>query len=119
MSSASGTARLFVDNFNGSRNMAYDIGCPRIASFDDPFPDPNCGVIASNPNTYIVANGMSYQGCYDDQTGGLRALNFQAYTSSNNTVEMCTSACAGANYTIAGVEFGTGMFDSVSCHSKC
>lgn len=111
MASVSGQARLFLDNFDGTQTMSYDFGCPRQMIGDDPYPDPSCNQIASNPDTTLHYNDMGYQGCYSDQTTGSgRALAYRAYTSANNSIEMCTLACVNAGYSIAGMEYADGMY---------
>jgi len=63
MSSPAGQARLFFDNWSGDGSMAYDMGCPRQQVGDDPFPDPQCGVIAT-PQDAGTYDGYTYMGCY-------------------------------------------------------
>lgn len=49
--------------------------------------------------------GWSLLGCYQD--GPTRALQGKEVTSSSNSPAFCTSTCAAAGYTLAGVEYGT------------
>lgn len=102
-SSPAGQARLFLDNFNGTGNMAYDFGCPRLQPGDNPFPDPasNC---TSNSNTITYAGNMTYAGCWQDINQNI--LPLKIYANSSNTIELCTTACNAAGYTIAGLEDG-------------
>ncbi|GME50293.1 wsc-domain-containing protein [Neofusicoccum parvum] len=99
-----GQARLFLDNFDGSGSKAYDYGYPRRQAGDDPYPDPSQSstIAAVNPGTF---NGMTYQGCYADQSPSSLAL--KAYSSDSNTIDLCTQTCASKGYTIAGLEYGS------------
>lgn len=114
MASASGMARLFFDNWNGTQNMAYDVGCPRLIAGDDPYADPVCGgVIAGYPDTFVLSNGMSYQGCFSD--GSMRSLKYTAYQGrSDATIQTCTAACTAAGYAVAGMEYGNGQLTQIS-----
>ncbi|KAF1350122.1 WSC domain-containing protein, partial [Delphinella strobiligena] len=49
---------------------------------------------------------MTLQGCYSDNTGS-RTLGYLAYDDSSNTIELCTTTCYNAGYSIAGVEYGS------------
>lgn len=79
------------------------------------------------------AAGMTYQGCYPDNTAG-RLLKYTAYQgNANNSVEACTAACDTAGYTIAGLEWSQECFcgiafatqvtkvanDTAECNMKC
>ncbi|KAK7562923.1 WSC domain-containing protein [Phyllosticta citricarpa] len=101
--SAAGQARLFLDNFNGNGSKAYDFGYPRQQAGDDPYPDPkqNSTVPPTNAGTY---NGMTYQGCWSDQTPSTLAV--RASSGNNNSIETCTAACSAQGYKIAGLENG-------------
>jgi hypothetical protein len=110
-SSLSGQTRLFLDNFNGTKKLAPDIGCPRLQAGDDPYPDPtlvgSCPLQTLPSGTY--AGNMTYSGCWQDASG--IALPYLAYNDpNNNSVELCTSTCNTAGYTIAGVEYGSQCF---------
>lgn len=116
--STSGQYRLFLDNFNGNGSRHYDIGYPRLQAGDDPYPDPSLNGTTSSNTTAITtyAGNMTYIGCYSDQTPA--SLTDFAYTSNNNTVELCTSTCATEGYTIAGLEFGSQCYCGNSLTSK-
>lgn len=110
MASPAGQARLFTDNFYGTHNRAYDFGCPRITSWDNPYPDPqatNCSWPTIN-NSTVYAGGMVSYGCWTDQNP--TSLPNLVYTNNSNTIELCTSTCAQMGYGIAGLEFGTQCF---------
>jgi hypothetical protein len=98
---------LVQDNFYGLHGRAYDFGYPRLQTGDDPFPDP--GLVSTPPviNVNVYASGMSYQGCWTDQAPTtVQALPTLMYSNSSNTIEMCTSSCAGAGFVIAGLKNG-------------
>lgn len=101
MASAAGIQRLFIDNFNGDNDTHYDFGYPRIQPGDDPYPDPSQ---APGDPDYGVHSGMSFQGCFQDFTSD-RILSTEAYTDSDNTVDLCASTCAGKGYKIAGLQY--------------
>ena len=110
MASLAGQARLFLDNFYGNGTRAYDFGCPRQQPYDNPYPDAtatNCSLPRVD-NTTVYAGNMTFWGCWSDQTP--QSLNNLAYTSDTNSIENCTSTCAGMNNTIAGLEYGTQCF---------
>src|SRR5207248_1364864 len=48
--------------------------------------------------------GWTYAGCYTDSVGA-RTLSVREFPAGSMTVELCTSACQAAGYTIAGVEY--------------
>ena len=56
-----------------------------------------------------LPSGWSYQGCYVDGTNG-RILANQEPDSQTNTIEACTSTCAGLGYSVSGVEYGVQCF---------
>jgi hypothetical protein len=77
----------------------------------------NSGEICGGPNAinyYVDADlvpatvelpvGWSTYGVVSEGQNG-RLLPFQAYSSNDNTVESCASACANLGYTIAGTEY--------------
>ncbi|KAK8172020.1 WSC domain-containing protein [Phyllosticta citrichinensis] len=101
--SPAGQARLFLDNFSGNGSKAYDFGYPRQQAGDDPYPDPkqNSTVSSANAGTY---NGMTYQGCWTDQTPSTLSVRFSS--GNNNSIETCTAACSAQGYKIAGLENG-------------
>lgn len=101
--SSAGQARLFLDNFNGTKKMAYDFGYPRLQTGDDPYPDPSLATNATTINPTYAGN-MTYAGCYEDLYG----LNLPdlVYSNGSNTIELCTTVCSSAGYTVAGLEDG-------------
>jgi hypothetical protein len=105
--SSAGLARLFTDNFNGTGNIAYDKGYPRKQTGDDPYPNPAEDSTVPTVVEYYAGN-MSYAGCYTDQTP--LSLAYEAYDKTTNTVELCTTTCDAAGYTIAGLEYGSQCF---------
>lgn len=113
--STSGQYRLFLDNFSGNGSRHYDIGYPRMQAGDDPYPDPSLATNATTSPT-VYAGNMTYQGCYSDQSPP--SLTYEAYANSNNTVDLCTSTCAAAGYTVAGVELSTRCYCGNALTSK-
>jgi hypothetical protein len=106
MASTAGQARLFKDNFYGDGVRSFDIGYPRIQSnVDDPYPNPAYNSTSGSANQTVYAGNMTYAGCYTDS--GSRTLANLAYDSTSNTIEMCTTACANAGYSIAGMEYSS------------
>ncbi|KAF2723831.1 WSC-domain-containing protein [Polychaeton citri CBS 116435] len=107
--SPAGRARLFLDNFDGTGKRAYDFGYPRIASYDDPYPDPSQSsqALIGTDNT-AYSGGYTYQGCFSDQdtVQSIKTIRNNSYTGSLNTREYCISVCASGGYSIAGVENG-------------
>lgn len=102
----SGRARLFVDNFYGHNKRAYDFGHPRIQQGDDPFPDPAYSSLVPI-DTRVYPGGMTYQGCWtDDSTTGAQ-LAVLAYDQTTNTIDTCTQTCANMGYLAAGMEYGS------------
>ena len=108
MASPAGQARLFLDNFYGNGSRAYDFGYPRQQAGDDPYPNPALNGTAASVNNNTYAGNMTYWGCWSDQTP--HSLTNLSYTSNANTVELCTSTCAGGKDTIAGMEYGSQCF---------
>lgn len=103
MASSAGQARLFLDNFNGTKTMAYDFGYPRIQPKDDPYPNP---ALETAPVVTFYDGNMTFAGCWTDD-GSSHALSYEAYTdSSNSTIELCASTCTDLGFTVAGMEFG-------------
>nr|POE72736.1 wsc domain-containing protein [Quercus suber] len=105
MASSAGLQRLFIDNFNGNRSRAYDFGYPRQLpnGQDDPYPDPALsGSPPAGTDTNTYAGNMTSYGCWSDQTNP--TLSNMTYSSSANTIELCTSTCAQGGNTIAGLE---------------
>lgn len=107
MASPAGQARLFTDNFYGNGSRDYDYGYPRVQAGDDPFPNPDL-VSNTTANSNVYAGNMTLQGCYSDVS--VATLPYKAYENSSNTIELCTSTCNAAGYSIAGVEAGTQCF---------
>ncbi len=106
MASLAGQARLFKDNFYGDGAKAYDFGYPRIqANVDDPFPDPAYNSTSGSAGDTVYAGNMTYAGCYTD--GNVRTLATLIYDSTPTHCEKCTTACANAGYSIAGMEYGS------------
>ncbi|KAI5199776.1 hypothetical protein E4T39_06075 [Aureobasidium subglaciale] len=106
MASTAGRARLFGDNFYGDGARSYDFGYPRVQpATDDPFPDPAYNSTSDGSPKTVYAGNMTSAGCYTDS--GPRALTTMIYDSTSNTIDMCTSACTNAGYTIAGMEYGS------------
>ncbi|KAL3418802.1 wsc domain-containing protein [Phlyctema vagabunda] len=103
--SAAGQARLFLDNFNGTGARAYDFGHPRRQTGDDPLPDPAFNSSVPTGPVTVYAGNMTFAGCFTDQTP--KTLGYTAYSSSDNTIDKCTSTCDTAGYTIAGTEYGS------------
>lgn len=100
MTSTSGQARLFLDNFNGAKDIAYDFGYPRLQPLDDPLPNPEMVSPASD-----VVNGMTFSGCWTDNDT-VHSLAYVAYTgNTNSTIEECTSVCSASGFQIAGALF--------------
>jgi hypothetical protein len=59
-------------------------------------------------STTTTSSGGGFLGCYTDNgSGGARTLNYGAYSSTNNTNEMCQSTCASLGYAYSGTEYGT------------
>ncbi|KAL1297988.1 hypothetical protein AAFC00_006495 [Neodothiora populina] len=117
--SSAGIARLFTDNFYGDGKRSYDQGYPRLQNGDDPYPDPSHagenGV--TNYNTY--AGGMTYQGCWTNQVPvTAAALPTLLYDNSGNSIEGCASGCAGAGFTIAGVQNATQCYCGNTLNSQ-
>lgn len=97
-----GQARLFLDNFNGTQDMAFDFGYPRRQPKDDPFPNP---ALDKKPAVKVYAGNTTFAGCWTDSTS--RSLSTVAYTGwSNSTIELCTSTCHDLGFTVAGMEIG-------------
>ncbi|KAI4843157.1 hypothetical protein E4T44_06211, partial [Aureobasidium sp. EXF-8845] len=106
MASAAGQARLFKDNFYGDGVRSFDFGYPRIQSnVDDPYPNPAYNSSSDSTNKTVYAGNMTYAGCYTDS--GSRTLATLVYDSPSNTIEKCTTACANAGFSIAGMEYGS------------
>jgi hypothetical protein len=68
-------------------------------------------ILASIATTALAQSSSSmatgYMGCYVDAgSTGTRTLNYAPYTASNNTNEMCQSACFSAGYAYSGTEYG-------------
>ncbi|KAG2165383.1 hypothetical protein JADG_005122 [Aureobasidium aubasidani] len=106
MASSAGLARLFSDNFYGDGKRSYDFGYPRIqANVDDPYPNPAYNETSDDSQKTVYAGNMTFAGCYTDS--GTRTLATMVYDSPSNTIEKCTTACANAGYTIAGMEYGS------------
>ncbi|RDW92342.1 hypothetical protein BP5796_01736 [Coleophoma crateriformis] len=103
--SSAGQDRLFLDNFNGTGDIAFDFGYPRRQTGDDPYPNSALNGTASTGPTVYYAGNMSYYGCFTDQDP--RSLTYTAYSSISNTIGLCTSTCNDAGYTIAGMEYGS------------
>lgn len=61
------------------------------------------------PETSNIPSGWSYQGCYTDQTNA-RSLSNQQPDSSSLTAASCISACSSAQYSVAGLEYGSQCF---------
>ncbi|KAK5123424.1 hypothetical protein LTR85_002856 [Meristemomyces frigidus] len=108
MASAAGQARLFTDNFYGNGSRSYDFGYPRQQTGDDPFPNPSLNTSSASVNNQTYAGNMTYWGCWSDQTPA--SFTNLVYQNNSNTIELCTSTCAQAGYTMAGAEFGTQCF---------
>jgi hypothetical protein len=71
-------------------------------------------VVSSSSTTTSTAatgipSGWKYDGCYIDGVNG-RILRYGPPDSQTNTVESCVNYCAGAGYSIAGMEFSTQCF---------
>lgn len=107
--SQAGQARLFLDDFYGDGKMAYDFGYPRQQTGDDPYPNPALNA-TSTANLTVYSGNMTYAGCWTDNTNNVRTFPYQAYDSSSNTIELCTSTCASQGYTIAGLEYASQCF---------
>ncbi|RDW89749.1 hypothetical protein BP6252_01781 [Coleophoma cylindrospora] len=104
--SQAGLARLFIDNLNGDYSRATDFYCPRQAVGDNPLPNATCTSIVPQPSgTY---SGMTYAGCYTDQTP--QSFKYMAYDNSSNSVEFCTYTCAKLGYSVAGMEYSSQCF---------
>ncbi|RDW69904.1 hypothetical protein BP5796_08301 [Coleophoma crateriformis] len=104
--SQAGLARLFIDNLNGDYSRATDFYCPRQAVGDNPLPNPTCTSIVPQPSgTY---SGMTYAGCYTDQSP--QSFKYMAYDNSSNSVEFCTHTCATLGYSVAGMEYSSQCF---------
>lgn len=102
--SDAGQARLFLDNFNGTGEIAYDFGYPRKQTGDDPYPNPELNSTVPTGPATVYAGNMTYAGCFTDQDP--KTLTYTAYSSADNTIELCTTTCDAAGYTIAGAEYG-------------
>ncbi len=53
-----------------------------------------------------MPGGWLSLGCYNDSVG-VRTLGNAQYLGVAMRVELCTTACSGAGYQFAGVEYGT------------
>lgn len=105
--SPAGQARLFTDNFYGLQGRAYDFGYPRLQTRDDPYPDPSLVNTPPVVNTKVYASSMTYQGCWTDQAPvTVQALPTMLYSNVSNTIDLCTTSCAGEGFTIAGLKNG-------------
>ena len=56
-----------------------------------------------------LPSGWKYDGCYVDNLNG-RILSVQQPDNAALTAESCVSACAGAGYTVAGMEYAVQCF---------
>ncbi|KAL0950804.1 hypothetical protein HGRIS_007569 [Hohenbuehelia grisea] len=59
----------------------------------------------SAPKTAETVNGFTYQGCFTDSVAS-RTLPTRLDLGSAATIEKCVSACGGAGFSFAGLEFG-------------
>ncbi|KAI9666162.1 MAG: hypothetical protein M1821_004097 [Bathelium mastoideum] len=117
--SAAGLARLFTDNFYGDGNRSYDFGYPREQAGDDPYPDPSLAGTPAPTNYNTYAGNLTYQGCWSNQWPLTPlALPTKIYDNSSNSIELCTSACVGSGYTIAGLQNTTQCFCGNSLNTE-
>ena len=56
-----------------------------------------------------LPSGWSYKGCYVDNANGRILINGQP-NDPQLTVQKCVSACVTAGYSVAGMEYGSGMY---------
>ncbi|WWC88965.1 uncharacterized protein L201_003880 [Kwoniella dendrophila CBS 6074] len=64
--------------------------------------------VFQNPSLALnlqVVNNFKYQGCIKEVTG--RALTSNSLVNPSMTIDMCTSFCKTAGYTLAGIEYGS------------
>ncbi|KAF7539088.1 hypothetical protein G7054_g2461 [Neopestalotiopsis clavispora] len=104
----SGRTRLFIDNWAGQGNRAYDFGYPRYATYDDPYPDPSQSAQALiGADSTVYAGGKTYQGCWTDvdDAQSIGALPVAAYVGTLNSRSYCSDLCTQQGYTIAGVSY--------------
>lgn len=117
--SAAGQARLFTDNFYGNGNKSYDFGYPREQSNDDPYPNPSLVNTPPTTDKKTYAGNFTYQGCWSNQyPETAQALPTLLYANNSNTRELCTSACVGSGFSIAGIQNTTQCFCGDSLNSQ-
>jgi hypothetical protein len=51
-----------------------------------------------------------YQGCYNDNVGGVRAMMWQTILTTNNTATSCLGLCAKFGYGAGGMQYGDECF---------
>lgn len=132
--SAAGQSRIFHDNFDGNKDIAYDYGYPRAQDGDDPFPDPTASANAgpylnSIPQEWVYGGNMTFKGCWSDDQSA--TLEHQQFSDNTVSVDGCTESCAGDNWAIAGIKEGnqcwcgnalegfTSRVVDMSCHLPC
>lgn len=57
-----------------------------------------------------LPSGWSYQGCYEDNIGGVRTMLTQENDNPNMTIASCVSQCISLGYTVAGMEYSDQCF---------
>ncbi|ORY75303.1 hypothetical protein BCR35DRAFT_292930 [Leucosporidium creatinivorum] len=67
-------------------------------------PPPGSQILANQPSVVQSFGAYSYQDCYSDLVGGVRALP-NGLTTVNKTIEACINACDAKGYTYCGVEY--------------
>ena len=75
----------------------------------------------ATPTTRAYVGSCSYVGCYDDNGGGTRALEyFQAQlNASAMTVELCVSTCLKNDFPYAGLEYGKSPLHTAARTQTC
>lgn len=58
------------------------------------------------PATVVLPTGWTTYGVVNEGDGG-RALTYQLWSSSSNTVQSCAQGCAQAGYTVSGTEYSS------------
>ncbi|KAG9238758.1 putative glyoxal oxidase precursor [Amylocarpus encephaloides] len=65
---------------------------------------------APGSQTTGLPGSWVYQGCYNDNVGGERALFWQSILRDNNTATNCLSLCSKYGYMAAGMQYGQECF---------
>ena len=96
-------SQLNVDSYNGTAVWTLNTGDP---NFGKQFIQFTCTAVADQVGP-LTANGSAtyrYAGCYKENNPG-RQLSYQAYSSADNTIGKCITACAAKKYKYAGTQY--------------